>query len=296
MRLKEDNNHYNSPYYPYFFVVPQDVIQKFGFMEYKFTFIVSDIIQRDLENQNDVLSDTLQIMDDILGQFRLSVTESLGNFNELFYLDTPITCIPFLEKYDDLLGGWTADVTIQVMIPLDRCDAAFNSWLTPTPTVTPSSTPTNTPTPTNTQTPTTTSTSTPTPTRTRFGFAVFTGSSFEEACSQINIPTTIYGDSNIFTENSQFYNDFIGPVTIDMSGIYNYEQTVVQLSSTGNAGVFGICSSPTPTPTVTPSSTPTNTPTMTSTPTPTPTKASGNKLWNTNTTNWNDETGLWNTI
>ena len=160
MRLKQDNNHYNSPYYPYFYVVPQDVIQKFGFMEYKFTFITSDIIQRDLANQNDVLSDTLQIMDDILGQFRLSVYESLGNFNELFYLDTPITCIPFLEKYDDLLGGWTADVTIKVMIPLDRCDAPFNSFLTPTPTVTPTTTATPSPTPTNTET------STPTPTQT----------------------------------------------------------------------------------------------------------------------------------
>ena len=166
MRLKEDNNHYNSPYYPYFFVVPQDVIQKFGFMEYKFTFIISDIIQRDLENQNDVLSDTLQIMDDILGQFRLSVYESLGNFNELFYLDTPITCTPFLEKYDDLLGGWTADVTIKVMIPLDRCDAPFNSFLTPTPTTTPTTTPTPSVTPTNTATPTQTSSETPTPTPT----------------------------------------------------------------------------------------------------------------------------------
>jgi hypothetical protein len=155
------------------------------------------------------------------------------------------------------------------MIPLDRCDAPFNSFLTPTPTVTPSSTPTNTPTPTNTETPTETPTQTPTPTHNRFGFAVFTGSSFEEACSQINIPTTIYGDSNIFTENSQFYNDFIGPVTIDMSGIYNYEQTVVQLSSTGNAGVFGICSSPTPTNTETPTQTPTQTPTNTETSTPT---------------------------
>ncbi len=73
MRLKQYNEHFNSPYYPYFFVVPQDVIQKFGFMEYKFTFIVSDIIQRDLANQVDVLSDTLQIMDDILGQFRFKI-------------------------------------------------------------------------------------------------------------------------------------------------------------------------------------------------------------------------------
>jgi hypothetical protein len=141
MRLKEYNEHFNSPYYPYFYVIPQDVIQKFGFMEYKFTFITSDIIQRDLANQVDVLSDTLQIMDDIIGQFRLSVTESLGNFNELYYLNTPITCVPFLEKYDDLLGGWVAEVTIEVKTPLDRCDAPFEPCTSPTPTATPTGTP-----------------------------------------------------------------------------------------------------------------------------------------------------------
>jgi hypothetical protein len=166
MRLKEDNTSYNSPYYPYFYVVPNDVIQKFGYMEYKFTFIVSDIIQRSLENQVDVLSDTLQIMDDILGQFRLSVTDSLGNFNELYYLDTPITCTPFLEKYDDLLGGWIAEVSIEVKIPLDRCDAAFLPFVTPSATQTPTQTPTNTSTPTNTETPTQTPTVTPTNTPT----------------------------------------------------------------------------------------------------------------------------------
>ena len=169
MRLKEDNTQFNSPYYPYFYVIPNDVIQKFGFMEYKFTFIVSDIIQRSLENQVDVLSDTLQIMDDILGQFRLSVSESLGNFNELYYLDTPIVCTPFLEKYDDLLGGWVAEVTIEVKTPLDRCDAAFNPFVSPTVTPTPTKTPdliTPTPTPSNTQTPSVTPTNTPTNTAT----------------------------------------------------------------------------------------------------------------------------------
>ena len=229
MRLKEYNEHFNSPYYPYFYVIPNDVTQNFGFMEYKFTFIVSDIIQRDLANQVDVLSDTLQIMDDILGQFRLSVTDSLGNFNELYYLDTPITCVPFLEKYDDLLGGWVADVMIKVMTPLDRCDAAFNSWLTPTPTATPTNTPSNTPTgtpgatPTNTPTNTETSTPTPTPTNT---------------------------------------------------------ETPTQ----------------TPTNTETSTPTPTMTPTNTMTPSQTPSGGGAAVLWNTNTTEWNNENRLWNTI
>jgi hypothetical protein len=124
-RDKEDNTHYQAPYYPNLYVVPGEVDQNFGFMEYKFTIIVSDIIERDLSNQTDILSDTNQILDDIISQFRLSVTDALGNFNNEYYLDNPIVCTPFLEQYDDLLGGWTADLTIKVMTPLDRCNAAF---------------------------------------------------------------------------------------------------------------------------------------------------------------------------
>ena len=146
-----------------------------------------------------------------------------------------------------------------------------------TPTNTPTSTETSTPTPTNTptntetptQTPTTTLTSTqtptytqtPTPTHNRFGFAVYSGVTFDDACQQVNIPTTIYGDQSLFDENTLFYNDFIGPVTINMTGYYNFEQVVAQLDSTGQSGTFVICGSPTPTPTITPTNTPSPTPT-----------------------------------
>jgi hypothetical protein len=171
LRDKEDNTEFQSPYYPLMYVVPNDVVQKFNYMEYKFDVIVADIIQRDLANQTDVLSDTNQILDDIISQFRLSVTQSLGNFNNEYYIDNPITCVPFIEQYDDLLGGWTATLNIQVMTPLNRCDAAFfDSFITPTPTITSTSTPTPTPTPsitpTNTLTPTNTNTPTPTNTET----------------------------------------------------------------------------------------------------------------------------------
>jgi hypothetical protein len=151
---------------------------------------------------------------------------------------------------------------------------------TSTTTQTPTTTPTNTQTPTTTatQTPTTTPTRTPTPTSNRFGFAVYTGLTSDDACSQVNIPTTIYGDESLFDENTQFYNNSFGTVTINMVGFYNYEQVVIELFANGTInGVFSLCVTPTPTPTITatntptPTNTPTNTPTVTSTTTPTPT-------------------------
>lgn len=175
-RLKSENEQFQSPYFPLLYVVPGNATQEIvengsSYTIYEFNAIVSDIINRDLSNQVDVLSDTLQILDDIISQFRLSVSTYLGNYNRQYYLDDYVECMPFLEKYSDLTGGWTGLLRIKVMTPLDRCNAAFQDF-TPTPTKTPppTPTPTNTSTPTNTpsQTPSSTPTQTPseTPTNT----------------------------------------------------------------------------------------------------------------------------------
>jgi hypothetical protein len=251
-RDKEVNTHFQAPYYPLLYVVPGEVEQNFGFMNYSFTIIVSDIIERDLSNQIDVLSDTNQILDDIIGQFRLSVTDSLGNFNNEYYLDDAITCTPFLEKYDDLLGGWTAELNIEVKVPLNRCDAAFDSFLpspTPTPTTTPTPTPsitptqTITPTPTNTETPT----QTPTPTNTE---------------TPTQTPTTTPTPTNTMTPTNTETPTQTPTPTVTETPTNTPTPTVTE--------------TPTNTPTVTPTETPTNTPTTTTTPTVTPTETPTN--------------------
>ena len=109
---------------------------------------------------------------------------------------------------------------------------------TPTNTETPTNTPTNTETPTQTitqtQTPTVTSSHTPTPTPThlRFQFLVFSGNSYIDSCAQLD-NAVIYGDSPSFTNNTQFYNNIRGTVSINMSGFYSLNTTVTQLNSGG---------------------------------------------------------------
>jgi len=211
-RLKTENTTFESPYFPLLYVVPSTARLESpevssSYMDYEFNIVCMDIIDRDLMNQVDVLSDTNQILDDVIAQFRLSVEANMGCFIQEYYLDEAVTYTPFLEKFSDLCGGWSALIRIKVMTPLDRCDAAFNSFITPTPTPTLTPTMTMTPTITPSQTPSLTPTMTMTPTNT---------------------------------------------------------------------------------PSETPTNTPTNTPSITPSSTPIPV------LWNTNTTNWNDETQLWN--
>jgi hypothetical protein len=153
-RDKEVNPSDQAPYYPYFYVVPSNVIQEFNFMTYEFQLIVSDIMKRDMDNMTDILSDTLQIMNDIISMFRLSYTEANGNYNEFYYVDEAVTLIPFIERYEDLLCGYSATLKIKTRTPLDRCVAAFNPFPSETPCVSASPTPTTTTTPTPTPTPT----------------------------------------------------------------------------------------------------------------------------------------------
>ena len=269
-RMKEDNPNFQAPVFPLMYVVPANVEQRLTHMVYQFNVIILDIIERDLSNQTDVLSDTNQILDDVISQFRLSVTNSLGNFNKQYYLQTPVTCNPFIEKYTDLCGGWSGLLNIEVIIPLNRCDAAFDSFETPTPT------PTTTITPTVTTTITPTSSETPTPT-----------------------PTVTSTITPTVTET---------PTETPTATV---TETPTQTPTSSETPTPTVTETPTQTPTVTPTITPTITstitPTITDTPTQTPTNTptpsitpssggGGGQLWNTNSTNWDSETGLWNTI
>jgi hypothetical protein len=270
-RDKQDNPTYNPPYYPYMYVIPNNATQEFGFMTYEFNIIIGDIVDRDLNNMIDGWSDTNQILDDIISQFRLSVTDSLGNFNQDYYLDDIVDCSPFIEKYDDMLIGWTATLRIQVKTPLDRCDAAFDTMTGPEPTPNPTLTPTPTgtlipsPTPTNTETPTPTPTITDTPT-----------------------PTPTITDTPTSTPTPTITDT---PTSTPTPTITASQTPTITASPTETS---------TPTPTLTASPTPTitasPTPTINPTPTPTPTPPSGAQLWNTNPDTWDNENQQWNLI
>jgi hypothetical protein len=105
----------------------------------------------------------------------------------------------------------------------------LTSTPTETPTLTPSITTSNTPTPSVTESQTTT----PTPTNLRYQFSSFFGLNVGDACSEL-LGRLIYADSPNFGDNVQFYNNSTGPVTIDMSGYYSFETSVLELNSSGN--------------------------------------------------------------
>lgn len=371
-RDKEPNVDNQAPYYPLMFVVPNTATQELQYMTYEFNVLVADILERDLDNMIDVLSDTNQILDDIISQFRLSVTDSLGNFNQNYYLDDSVQCIPFIEKYQDMVAGWSGTLRIKIMTPLDRCDAAFNDMNgpfptqnpTPTPTQTPTSTNTPTPsvTPTNTVTPTFTSTPTATPTcpvttqylevkledNTKFKLILWNQPNFTSPatanCDYIISGTaygslgTVYNGQETILSGQHQHQFNLAPVLQPGEIVVAFDVHSYTLSGCPCPVDLILPIGPTPTPTLTQTSTPTPsvtatetmtptpsitpsvtqtqtpsvtpsvTPTMTETSTPTPsvtptftptpssTPAGGAAVWNTTNVDWEDETGLWNTV
>jgi len=166
-RDKQNNTTaWKPPIYPLMYVIPQNVQQDDNFVTYRFNVLILDIMNaNNYDIEVDLWSSTLQIAQDILAQFKYSVTIQQGDYEARYDLVLPTNITPFSESYDDILVGWNLELQLQVDMPLDRCIAPFEPFveISPTPTPSVTATPTMTPsiTPTNTSTPTMTPTTTP---------------------------------------------------------------------------------------------------------------------------------------
>ena len=92
-----------------------------GVMTYTFTIYVLDMINDevgDAPNKErlgrlDTLSENLQIMQDVINEFHQNLYSTSWVDDEVI-LDLPISCEPFTAKFDNLLTGWSATISMQV--------------------------------------------------------------------------------------------------------------------------------------------------------------------------------------
>jgi len=154
--------------YPFMFAVPQSIQYDDNITTYQFSLIFADILNWDLTNEKDCVSD----MSLEARRFLSYIKRGISTFPELYdNLDVvlPANAIPFFERFGDHVAGVAMDVQLQVFEDLNACDYYVSPTPSPTsvtPTVTPTNTSTPTVTPTNTSTPTNTPTETPTNTPT----------------------------------------------------------------------------------------------------------------------------------
>ena len=80
--------------------------------------MVMDIVKKDLSNENDVMSDTLQIIEDVIIELR--------NPSEIFLIQDSINLTPFMDSQGDEVAGWTANITINIPSNYNSCAVPSN--------------------------------------------------------------------------------------------------------------------------------------------------------------------------
>jgi len=126
-----DINKLDQSDFPILYVEPSNTNIDKGVMTYTFTVFTMDLIKEDLTNREQVWSEMLQIMQDIIAEFRQNLSVQTANDpgkkfsyipNEVV-LNLPINAEPFTVRFSNMLTGWSATFTMQVNNPNSLCNA-----------------------------------------------------------------------------------------------------------------------------------------------------------------------------
>lgn len=107
--------------YPFVFLIPRpSSMDRFGKMTLGFSMIVADIAKNQEDLQRNTHNTTLMIMQDIFSRIIMTPPSVID-----WEVETPIRMTPFVEKYNNNLAGWTAEINVVIPVPFDFCSAAF---------------------------------------------------------------------------------------------------------------------------------------------------------------------------
>ena len=97
-------------------------------MTYSFTIYVLDMINEELGDapnkerlgRIDTLSENLNILQDVISEFHRSLYSTSWVDGEVV-LELPISAEPFTARFDNLLTGWAATISMEVNNPNNLC-------------------------------------------------------------------------------------------------------------------------------------------------------------------------------
>jgi hypothetical protein len=110
-----------EPEYQRMYVVPGDVKLDENYLNYRFSIIIMDRVDDDQSNQAEVMSDTLRTIMDVWTVLLQSYTAQQGDFSWYLVVNENPDVIPFLERFETILGGWTLNVSFQVAFDYNSC-------------------------------------------------------------------------------------------------------------------------------------------------------------------------------
>ena len=125
-----DINKLGATDYVILYAEPGNVVINQGVLTYNFTIFVMDMINDEVgDDPNkqrvgrvDGYSETLNILQDVVAEFKHSLTTQSWVDNEVG-LQLPITAEPFTARFNNLLTGWSASISVDVNNKNNLCIA-----------------------------------------------------------------------------------------------------------------------------------------------------------------------------
>jgi hypothetical protein len=117
-----DVNTKQEPRYVRMYVVPQQVEFNENHIHYNYAIVIMDKVEDDLSDLQNVMSDTLEIIQDIFTVFWQSYTQQQGNFSEIVVGDWDPDVTPFTERFDSVVAGWTMNIRLSAPFDYNSCN------------------------------------------------------------------------------------------------------------------------------------------------------------------------------
>tara|TARA_R100001244_G_scaffold130960_1_gene103709 strand:- start:293 stop:802 length:510 start_codon:yes stop_codon:yes gene_type:complete len=117
--------------YPLFHINPVNVTVGMNIRTFNFQLFVMDLVEPDESNEQEVLSDTLEIMNDIIaiykhGEILYSYDAAHGE-EQRYFIDSDFTIEPFTERFDNSVTGWVMSFAITVENELNSCNIPIDN-------------------------------------------------------------------------------------------------------------------------------------------------------------------------
>ena len=128
-----DINKLGAKDYAILYAEPGQAVIDQGVLTYNFTIYVMDMINEEVEEginkervgRLDTYSETLQILQDVLNEFKHSLVTASWVDGEVV-LNLPVTADPFTARFNNLLTGWSANLSVQVNNTNNLCIAPIS--------------------------------------------------------------------------------------------------------------------------------------------------------------------------
>lgn len=117
--------------YPLMHVIINNADVALSQQTFNFRVLIMDLVEPDLSNEDEVMSDTYQTMTDLIallkhGEILYGYAAAAGE-EQRYFVDNDFIIEPFTERFTNNVSGWVCDISIIVESVLDSCDIPIDN-------------------------------------------------------------------------------------------------------------------------------------------------------------------------